>query len=181
MRFPGRGKGLMNRDRITKQVRGFLYFRAQEEILQLVNLDTISVHFSLCNQPICSSLRISRARPAAGRRLSGTVLIPVCQDHSRQAQNKAQLLSLLGWGSPQGAANDPSQQQDPAQEKPLLLWGEGGFSKGLGTVQRDRCDMQISSAFQALPAHPSKALPRAGKGGLCSAARLQSLAHPMGC
>lgn len=45
---------------------GFLYFRAQEEILQLLNLDTISVHFSLCNQPICSSLRISRTRPTAG-------------------------------------------------------------------------------------------------------------------
>lgn len=42
--------------------KGFLSFRALEEILQLVDLATISVHFSLCNQPICSSLHITSAR-----------------------------------------------------------------------------------------------------------------------
>lgn len=65
MRFPGRGKGANEHTQDNGAGTGFLYFRAQEEILQLVNLDTISVHFSLCNQPICSSSRISQA--IAGR------------------------------------------------------------------------------------------------------------------
>lgn len=124
---PRAGEGANEHRQDNEAGTGFLYFRAQEEILQLVNLDTISVHFSLCNQPICSSLRISRARPAAGRCLSGSVFIPVCHGHSRQAQNKA--LSR-GWGIPRGAANDPSEQQDPAQEKPLL-WGTVASPKGL--------------------------------------------------
>lgn len=79
-----------NEQRQDKEAgKGFLSFRAQEEILQLVNLDTISVHFSLCNQPICSSLRISSAHPTAGRCLSGTAFICVCRGCPMQPNNTA--------------------------------------------------------------------------------------------
>lgn len=89
MWFPGQGKGLMNRDRITKQVRASCTLQAQEEILQLVNLDTISVHFSLCNQPICSSLRVNSTRPVAGRCLPGTALSVSAMVSPGRLQNKA--------------------------------------------------------------------------------------------
>lgn len=86
---PRAGEGANEQRQDNEAGKGFLSFRAQEEILQLVNLDTISVHFSLCNQPICSSLRITSAHPVAGRCLPGTVFIRVCHGHSRQAENKA--------------------------------------------------------------------------------------------
>jgi len=85
---PRAGEGTNEQRQDNEAGKGFLSFRAQEEILQLVNLDMISVHFSLCNQPICSSLRINSARPVAGRCLPGTVFIHVCHGHSRQAENK---------------------------------------------------------------------------------------------
>lgn len=50
---PRAGEGANEQRQDNEAGKGFLSFRAQEEILQLVNLDTISVHFSLCNQPIC--------------------------------------------------------------------------------------------------------------------------------
>lgn len=96
----------MNRAGITKQVRAsksFLSCRAREEILQLVSLDAISAHFSLCNQPICSSLRSSSARPLqadasragflplpalAGASRAGLLLL-ACPGCSRQAESKA--------------------------------------------------------------------------------------------
>lgn len=177
---PRAGGGANEQRQDNEAGTGFLYFRAREEILQLVNLDTISVHFSLCNQPICSSLRISRARPIAGRCLWGTVFIPVCHGRSSGLRTRLAPLPSGPGRSRRSCGHDPSRQQHPAQEKPLLC-REGGVSKGLGAVQRDGCDTLISSAFQTLPAHPSSALPQAGKGGLCLAAWLQSLAHPMGC
>lgn len=67
--------------------KGFLSFTAPEEILQLVDL-AISVHFSLCNQPICSSTHITSARPVAGRHLPGTVFTRARRSHSRRAQDK---------------------------------------------------------------------------------------------
>lgn len=69
--------------------KSFLSFMAEEEILQLVNLDTIRVHFSLCNQPICLSLCISSAHPTAGRCFPGTVVICICHGCSRQPKDKA--------------------------------------------------------------------------------------------
>lgn len=86
---PRAGEGANEQRQDNEAGKGFLSFRAQEEILQLVNLDMISVHFSLCNQPICSSLCINSTRPIAGRCLPGTVFICVCHGHSRQAENKA--------------------------------------------------------------------------------------------
>lgn len=71
---PRAGEGANEQRQDNEAGKGFLYFRAQEEILQLVNLDAISVHFSLCNQPICSSSRSDSARPVAGRCLPGTAL-----------------------------------------------------------------------------------------------------------
>lgn len=84
---PRAGEGANEQRQDNEAGKGFLSFRAQEEILQLVNLDTISVRFSVCNQPICSSLRTNGARPVAGRCLPGAVLIRVCHGHSRQDQN----------------------------------------------------------------------------------------------
>lgn len=86
---PRAGEG-PNEQRQDKEAgKDFLSFRAQEEILQLVNLDTIRVHFSLCNQPICSSLRISSAHPTAGRCLWGSAFICVCLGCSMQPNNTA--------------------------------------------------------------------------------------------
>lgn len=91
---PRAGEGANEQRQDNEAGKGFLYFRAQKEILQLVNLDTISVHFSLCNQPICSSLCISRARPIAGRCLPGTVFIPVCHGlRTRLALSRASACS----------------------------------------------------------------------------------------
>lgn len=168
---PRAGEGANEHRQDNEAGTGFLYFRAQEEILQLVNLDTISVHFSLCNQPICSSLRIGRARPAAGRRLSGTLFIPVCRGHSRRAERENKALSEpLPAGLGQSGELQPPQSQRTAGPSPgkAAARGEGGLSKGLGAVQRDRCDTQISSAFSRLCLLiPSSALAQAGKGGLC--------------
>lgn len=121
---PRAGEGANEQRQDNEAGTGFLYFRAQEEILQLVNLDTISVHFSLCNQPICSSLCISHARPTAGRCLSGSVSIPVCPwAHSLGWAGP-------GWGSCSQHSHDPSKQQDPAQEN-QLPWGRAASPEGL--------------------------------------------------
>lgn len=141
---PRAGEGANEQRQDNEAGKGFLYFRAQEEILQLVNLDTISVHFSLCNQPICSSLRISRARPIAGRCLPGTVFIPVCHGHSRHAENKARSEPGSacsaprrarqpgpGWGSPGGAAANAIPANSGTQpRKSLCSGGRAASPKG---------------------------------------------------
>lgn len=132
---PRAGEGANEQRQDNEAGKGFLYFRAQEEILQLVNLDTISVHFSLCNQPICSSLRINSAGPVAGRCLPGTALsvsamVSPGRLRTRLALSQ-RLLPLPVELRPEGAPGDQQtgcnccKQQDQAQEKPLL-WREGG-------------------------------------------------------
>lgn len=135
---PRAGEGANEQRQDNEAGKGFLYFRAQEEILQLVNLDTISVHFSLCNQPICSSLRISRARPIAGRCLPGTVFIPFCHSHSRHAENKARSEPGSACSAPRRAGAVPGELQPtgsqrtagPSPGKASALGGRAASPKG---------------------------------------------------
>lgn len=65
------------------------------------------------------------------------------------------------------------KQAAQAQEKPL--WREGRQGRVSSTEEfKELSNTLLSSALQALPAHLSSALARAGEGGLCSAVKSHS-------